>query len=584
MNYWPQRSISSGPVTVTVDDRAFWCDATSVNITLNLPSVVGKAALYFVFKKTDSSFHTVTVNAPSGKTIDGAASYTLSQQNQIIGVVADTTGNYYLVDGNSAGSAVGLGKAYIVKTDGDFGLGGLTGVPSTLLSVNLPIDGDVIITVSGTAKYSGQPTAFSLGVRVDSITDYVWDANESQVGAGGDYFHTAAISHRFVIPSMAKGTHLFQMIASGNNMTLQAHSGEPASMVVEYTTVINFGGGNPTADPTNDLSGTWDTVQVVGLQNDKLPTKTAGGFLRRKQDNTGWEEYTDITNVELDAWRTPRDITLLNSTRNYHGLLPKLPTAGGGVDITNFLRADGTWATPPGSGGGGSAAGTIASRPSTATDGSFYLSSDHPLLYRMDVTTWQGYNLSRRLKDPNQDSFTWVNQGSATAVTEGNAVIFTSPHNNGNDNINFYQRSAPGSTPYTFDIAFYPHYPMQTSFVAFGIAFYHSAATAKFTGCLAGATGNDFSIIHQSGALTTWAYASQVILKPFVFYPVIWLRGKDDGTNLVFYTSSDGVHWVQLYTETRASFLGTPDSIGVCGIHDNATFDEVATWIHWQVN
>ena len=39
------------------------------------------------------------------------------------------------------------------------------------------------------------------------------------------------------------------------------------------------------------------------------------------------------------------DNTTANSTTGHHGLLPKL---GGGT--TNFLRADGTWATPPGSG------------------------------------------------------------------------------------------------------------------------------------------------------------------------------------------------------------------------------------------
>lgn len=47
--------------------------------------------------------------------------------------------------------------------------------------------------------------------------------------------------------------------------------------------------------------------------------------------------------IKLDDLATPDDNTDLNATTSLHGLLPKL---GGGT--TNFLRADGTWAAPPG--------------------------------------------------------------------------------------------------------------------------------------------------------------------------------------------------------------------------------------------
>jgi len=47
--------------------------------------------------------------------------------------------------------------------------------------------------------------------------------------------------------------------------------------------------------------------------------------------------------IKLDDLAAPDDNTDLNATVSAHGLLPKL---GGGT--TNFLRADGTWAEPPG--------------------------------------------------------------------------------------------------------------------------------------------------------------------------------------------------------------------------------------------
>ena len=49
--------------------------------------------------------------------------------------------------------------------------------------------------------------------------------------------------------------------------------------------------------------------------------------------------------IQLDNLAAPDDNTDLNATTGLHGLLPKL---GGGT--TNFLRADGTWAAPPGGG------------------------------------------------------------------------------------------------------------------------------------------------------------------------------------------------------------------------------------------
>ena len=50
--------------------------------------------------------------------------------------------------------------------------------------------------------------------------------------------------------------------------------------------------------------------------------------------------------VKLDDLAAPDDNTDLNASAANHGLLPKL---GGGT--SNFLRADGTWAAPPGGGG-----------------------------------------------------------------------------------------------------------------------------------------------------------------------------------------------------------------------------------------
>lgn len=96
-----------------------------------------------------------------------------------------------------------------------------------------------------------------------------------------------------------------------------------------------------------------------------LPTTFEEGRLFRKDDTdelyhadgAGWNLVGSITAhasthvsgggdpIKLDDLASPDDNTDLDATVSAHGLLPKL---GGGT--TNFLRADGTWAAPAGSG------------------------------------------------------------------------------------------------------------------------------------------------------------------------------------------------------------------------------------------
>lgn len=60
-------------------------------------------------------------------------------------------------------------------------------------------------------------------------------------------------------------------------------------------------------------------------------------------DDTVQEVAQKLDDIKLDTILAPTDTTTNNATVSAHGLLPKL---GGGT--TNYFRADGSWATPPG--------------------------------------------------------------------------------------------------------------------------------------------------------------------------------------------------------------------------------------------
>jgi hypothetical protein len=97
--------------------------------------------------------------------------------------------------------------------------------------------------------------------------------------------------------------------------------------------------GNPTGPAGHDLSGTYPSPTVRGLQDVTLPeTPVADGFLKRNAANTGWEEV-DATNIKnrfirgglnqirIDEWADPTNTStacdVTNNPTNIHGLVPK---------------------------------------------------------------------------------------------------------------------------------------------------------------------------------------------------------------------------------------------------------------------
>jgi hypothetical protein len=90
--------------------------------------------------------------------------------------------------------------------------------------------------------------------------------------------------------------------------------------------------GDAAAKNTGSTAGTLCAGDDSRLSNSRTPTTHASSHQSGGSDA-----------IKLDDLATPDDNTDLNATTGRHGLLPKL---GGGT--SNFLRADGTWAAPPG--------------------------------------------------------------------------------------------------------------------------------------------------------------------------------------------------------------------------------------------
>jgi hypothetical protein len=111
------------------------------------------------------------------------------------------------------------------------------------------------------------------------------------------------------------------------------------------------GGQTDTVAGANGITNTGDNVDAVlePTYGSTANTVCQGNDSRLSDARTptahaASHQFGGGDAIKLDDLDAPEDNTDLNATISAHGLLPKL---GGGT--TNFLRADGTWATPGGS-------------------------------------------------------------------------------------------------------------------------------------------------------------------------------------------------------------------------------------------
>lgn len=92
----------------------------------------------------------------------------------------------------------------------------------------------------------------------------------------------------------------------------------------------------------------WEETTVdTFLDMTDTPADYSGDASKLLTVTTGEDavEFISSTGFALDGFGTPTTGTSLNASTGRHGLLPRL---GGGT--SNYLRADGTWVTPPGAG------------------------------------------------------------------------------------------------------------------------------------------------------------------------------------------------------------------------------------------
>jgi hypothetical protein len=195
--------------------------------------------------------------------------------------------------------------------------------------------------------------------------------------------------------------------------------------------------------------------------------------------------------------------------------------------------------------------------------------------YVRETNPFHGFSPQLRITNASgaiigEADFTWVNQGSATSDDAGNGIRFFVPPAAG-ANVRAKTITAP-STPWTATMAFSTFGEIESLAAAqprIGLILMDADDEVMLyrVRIVPDGSASPYGVnvgVDRFSNVTTFT-----TLQAFthVRYPwLYWIRVTDNGTNLVFDLSLDGVHWVELLSESRTNFFAAgPNRIGFGG-------------------
>jgi hypothetical protein len=185
---------------------------------------------------------------------------------------------------------------------------------------------------------------------------------------------------------------------------------------------------------------------------------------------------------------------------------------------------------------------------------------------------------------PALTDYTWVNQGTASAATDTEALVMTVPEV-GTTNERLLVKTAP-ATPYTIT-ALIRGCMRPRQFLGFGLVFRESSTGRLHTwGTESDSSGSTPQIPLKS---TKWTnpttYNSDYRIIPYNEMNLYWLRIADDGTNRICSVSANGKNFIDVHSVGRTDFL-TADQVGWVASANNfgaspafSTFIELLSWV-----
>lgn len=219
--------------------------------------------------------------------------------------------------------------------------------------------------------------------------------------------------------------------------------------------------------------------------------------------------------------------------------------------------------------------GLLSDRPTASTEGNVFLPTDGVYIYRDDGAAWQAWGPAFPMIAPDNDAFSWVNQGACTIDTTGGFVNLTIAAEAAWNN-HARIKTAPG-TPYTVTAAFM--FGQYNADHALGGLCWRQSSDGKLVTLQYGQALQQIAVYKFTDP-TTLSAAYDAVPQSATQSEIIFLRIEDDGVDRICYWSYDGQHWIQLHSVGRTDFL-TADQVGFFVGANNATYPAMMTLLHW---
>ena len=163
-----------------------------------------------------------------------------------------------------------------------------------------------------------------------------------------------------------------------------------------------------------------------------------------------------------------------------------------------------------------------------------------------------------------QSSWSWVNQGSAS-VTQASGIVYLLTPGAAGSNVRGRFVASP-ATPYTITAAVLPGLTGGTHNFC-GICFREASSSKLYDIHVYNAGGATTEQVRvQKWTNSTTASTTMTTRGMVANRGPVWLRISDNGTNLIFSYSIDGVNWFTLNTEARGTFMSGgsgPTQVGI---------------------
>lgn len=183
---------------------------------------------------------------------------------------------------------------------------------------------------------------------------------------------------------------------------------------------------------------------------------------------------------------------------------------------------------------------------------------------------------------PVDASFAWINQGGASVTTNANGGLFLRAPAGAGVNLRVRKKSAPVGN-YTLTAAMiFSVFDIDTQIAGLCLRQSSDGKIVTFEVARDASATRHLIIGNFTNATTFSANVTSRLGLGWGGPGVLFLRIQDNGTNRLYSYSHDGYNFIQLYSETRTTFL-TADELGFFAYDANATYDCGVTLLSWDV-